>query len=169
MLHWNGILSIFLLVWKGCEIKVCVFFHCFTRANLLPLHGRHSVYLLNKWMNGYMEIKLSQMPLKPLPASNEIWLGKSSEENKLKSKLEEDRSLLWRNTLTNCVLGAEKSSMSLWWAVVRPGYRKPIGEHNGETSSHCSTNADKERVTPCRQGKKCRPVTLTLSLVYMAW
>lgn len=28
------------------------------------------------------------MPLKPLSASNGIWLGKSSEENELRSKLE---------------------------------------------------------------------------------
>lgn len=43
----------------------------------------------NKWMSGYLKIKLSQMPLKPLSASNGIWLGKSSEENELRSKLEE--------------------------------------------------------------------------------
>lgn len=79
------------LAWsvRAVGLRICDFFTLPPEPSTLPLHGRHSVYLLNRWMNEYMNIKLSQMPLKPLSASNGIWLGKSSEEKELRSKLEE--------------------------------------------------------------------------------
>jgi hypothetical protein len=39
-------------------------------------------------MNGYVKIKLSQMPFKPLSASNGVGLEKSHKENELRSKYE---------------------------------------------------------------------------------
>lgn len=55
----------------------------------------------------------------------------------------------------DCVLGHEVVVNCGW-----PGHRKPIGEHKGETSSHRSTSAEKERVTLFWQSKgfkACNP------------
>lgn len=57
--------------------------------SILPLHSKHSVYLLYKWMTEYVKIKPSQMPLKALSTSSGVSLGNASEENELRLKLEE--------------------------------------------------------------------------------
>ena len=81
-------LSVFPLVCENVKLASVILFTVWPEPSFLPLHCRHSVHLLNKWMNGYVKIKLSQMPFKPLSASNGVWLEKSHKENELRSKYE---------------------------------------------------------------------------------